>query len=107
MSPQRGQQSWLQLPGSLVGGGTWTLEGNPRVSHSAKDPVMWTVDVSGLTTTGSGGTPNDEAVALGAGLYAGTGVGTMRRGCINCLISPNTFTSSLKKGKQKICWNWE
>ena len=50
-------------------------EGNPRVSHSANDPVTWTVDGSGLTTTGSGGTPEDEAVVLGAGLSAGTGVG--------------------------------
>ena len=78
-----------------------TLEGNPRVSHSANDPVMWTVDVSGLTTTSSGGTPNDEAVALGAGLSAGTGVGTMQQGHVNCLISPNTFASSLKKGSRK------
>ena len=77
-------------------------EGNPRVSHSANDPVMWTVDVSGLTTRGSGVMPDDEAVALGAGLSTGTGVGTMRHGCVNCLISPNIFVSSLKRKAENL-----
>ena len=69
------------------------------MSHSANDPVTWTVEVSGLTTKGSRGMPDDEAVAvvLGDGLSVGTGVGAMQWGCIICLISPNTFTSSLKK----------
>ena len=60
-----------------MGSSMRTLEGNPRVSHSAKDPVTWTIDVSGLTTRGSGIMPDDEAVALGAGLSTGMGVGTM------------------------------
>ena len=84
-----------------MGSSTRMLEGNPRVSHSANDPVTWTVEVSGLTTTGSGGTPEAEAVALGAGLSAGTGVGMMQWGCVICLISPNAFTSSLYKESRK------
>ena len=95
MSTQRGQECWLQLPGSFVGGSMQTSEGNPRVSHSAKEPVTWTIDVSSLTTTGSGVTPDDEAVVLGAGLSAGPGVGATQWGCAMCLISPNIFASSL------------
>ena len=50
------------------------LAGNPRVSHSENETVTWTMDVSGLTTTSSGGIPDEEAVALGAGLAVDTGV---------------------------------
>ena len=74
-------------------------EGNPRVSHSAKDPVTLTVEVSGLTTKGSRGMPDDEAMALGAGFSMGTGAGAISQGHVNSLISPKTFTSSLKKQK--------
>ena len=44
---------------------------DPRVSQSGNDPMTCTVVVLGLTNTGSGGTPDEEAVALGAGLVAG------------------------------------
>ena len=47
-----------------MGGHTCRSEGNPRVSHSAKDPVTWTVEVSGLTTKGSRGMPDEKAVAM-------------------------------------------
>ena len=51
--------------------------GSPRVSHSENEPVTWTVIVSGLTTRGSGDTPDDDAVALGAGVSEGTGAGVI------------------------------
>ena len=74
--------------------------GSPRVSHSVKEPVMWTVVVLGLTTRGSGGTPDNDAMALGAGFSKGTGAGTLLWGHVNSLISPQTFTSSLKNRKE-------
>ena len=74
MSPQRGQECWLLLPGSLVGGGTQMSAGRPKVNHSGKDPMRCTVVVSGLTTTGSWGAPAEETVVLGADLAAGMGV---------------------------------
>ena len=77
------------------------LVGNPRVSQLENDPMTWTVVVSGLTNNGSGGTPDEEAVALGVGLAVGAGVGMMQWGCVICCISPNTFTSSLKKESRK------
>ena len=49
--------------------------GNPSVSHSEYEPVMCTVVVSGLMIKGSGGTPDDVAVALGAGFSEGTVTG--------------------------------
>ena len=42
--------------------------GRPKVSQSGNDPMTCTVVVSGLTDTGSGGAPDEETVALGAGL---------------------------------------
>ena len=74
--------------------------GSPRVSHSAKDPVMWTVVVLGLTTRGSRGMPDNDTVALGAGFSKGTGAGTILWGHVNSLIFPKTFTSSLKNRKE-------
>ena len=71
------------------------------MSHSENEPVTWTVDVSGLTTMGSGGTPDEETVALGAGLAVDTGVGMTQQGCVICCISPNTFTSYLEKESRK------
>ena len=59
------------------------------------------MDVSSLTTTGSGGTPDEEAVALGAGLAVDAGVETTQRGCVICFISPSTLTSSLEKKSRK------
>ena len=52
--------------------------GSPRVSHSENEPVMWTVVVLGLTTRGSRGTPDNDAVALGAGFSEGTGAGVFQ-----------------------------
>ena len=74
MSPQRGQECWLLLPGSLVGRGTQMSVGRPKVSHLVKDPMTCTIVISWLTATGSWGAPVEETVVLGAGLAAGMGV---------------------------------
>ena len=71
--------------------------GRPNVNQSGKYPVTCTVVVSGLTDTGSWGTPVEETVTLGAGLAAGRGVVATRHGRVTCCSSPNTLTSSLKK----------
>ena len=78
MSPHRGQECWLLLPGSLVGGGTQMSVGRPKVSHSVKDPVTCTVVVSSLSATGSWEAPVEETIALGAGLAAGMEVVVIR-----------------------------
>ena len=62
--------------------------------------MTWIVIVLGLMTRGSRGTPDDDAVALGAGFSEGTGAGAILRGHVNSLISPKTFTSSLKNRKE-------
>ena len=38
ISPQRGQECWLLLPGSLVGRGTQMSVGRPKVNQSGNDP---------------------------------------------------------------------
>ena len=75
--------------------------GNPRVSQSENDPMTCTVVVLGLTNTGSGGAPDEEAVALGAGLVAGRVEVMAWRGHVTCWISPSTLASSLKKESRK------
>ena len=101
ISPQRGQECWLLLPGNLVGGGTQMLAGKPRLSQLKNNPVTCTVVVSGLTDTGSGGAPDEETVALGTGSGAGRVVVMARCGHVICWISPSTFASSLKEESRK------
>ena len=72
------------------------------MSHSEYEPVTCTVVVSGLMIKGSGGAPDDDAVALGAGFSEGTATGVTLQGHVNSRISPKTFTSSLER--KKICW---
>ena len=75
--------------------------GSPRVSHSENETVTWTVIVLDFTARGSGGTPDDDTVALEAGFSVGTGVEAILWGHVNSLISPKTFTSSLKNRKEE------
>ena len=81
--------------GSLVSGGTHRSAGSPRVSHSENVPVTCTVVVLGLMTKRlQRCTPDDDAVALGAGfsegtatgviLFEGTATGVILRGHVNC-----------------------
>ena len=76
--------------------------GSPSVSHSEYEPVTCTIVVSGLTIKGSRGTPDDVAMALGAGFLEDTATGVTLQGHVNSRISPKTFTSSLER--KKICW---
>ena len=61
-----------------------------------------TVVVSGLMIKGSGGAPDDDAMALGAGFSEGTVTGVTLQGRVNSHISPKTLTSSLER--EKIHW---
>ena len=72
------------------------------MNHSEYEPVTCTVVVSGLTIKGSGGTPDDIAMALGAGFSEGTVTRVTLQGHVNSHISPKTFTSSLER--KKIRW---
>ena len=60
-----------------MGSSTHTSEGNPRVSHSANDPCNMDHRCVWFNYQRLRGNTIDEAVALGAGLSAGTGAGTM------------------------------
>ena len=77
------------------------LAGNPRVSQSENEPMTCTVVVSGLTNTGSGEAPDEETVALGVGLVAGSVEVMAQQGHVTCWMSPSTLASSLKKESRK------